>query len=303
MKQPAVSVIVPCYNGGRFLDHLLASLDAQTFRDFEVIIVDDGSTEPETIQKLGSLPPDIQVVRQPNLGLAAARNTGFRHASANFVLPLDCDDTIAPSFLMETVALLGAAPSDVGFVFTDMQATGSFHGTLPRYFGRFDQLFLNRLPYCLLLRKSAWQKVGGYDDEMRDGYEDWEFNIRLVLAGFRGLGINRPLFFYYVSPHGMLMSRSARQHGKLWQAILNRHRGSYSWRNLRVLYHNWRDRETRFGPLSAFLLIWGSKLLPERLVSVMFYFALQQTHLLRIRRGILTSPGTARSRADIGTTK
>lgn len=300
MKQPAVSVIVPCYNGGRFLDQMLASLDVQTFRDFEVIIVDDGSDEPETLQKLGSLPPDVQVVRQSNLGLAAARNTGFRHANANFVLPLDCDDALAPSFLMETVALLGAAPADVAFVFTDMQATGSFHGTLPRNFSRFDQLFLNRLPYCLLLRKSAWQTVGGYDDMMRDGYEDWEFNIRLVVAGFRGLGIHRPLFFYYVSPHGMLMSRSARQHGKLWRAILKRHRDSYGWRNLRTLYRNWRDRKTRFGPVSAFLLVWGSKLLPERLVSAVFYIALRQTHLLRIRRGVLTSPGAIGSRADIG---
>jgi glycosyltransferase involved in cell wall biosynthesis len=282
---------------------MLASLDAQIFRDFEIIIVDDGSTEPETIRKLSGLPPAIQVIRQPNRGLAAARNAGFRHASANFVLPLDCDDALAPSFLTETVALLSAAPSDVAFVFTDMQATGSFHGTLPRYFSRFDQLFLNRLPYCLLLRKSAWQTVGGYDDTMRDGYEDWEFNIRLVLAGFRGLGIHRPLFFYYVSPHGMLMSRSARQHGRLWRAILMRHRDSYSWRNLSSLHRNWRDRKTRFGPVSAFLLVWGSKLLPERLISAVFYFALRQTHLLRLRRGILTSPGAIGSHADLGTTK
>ena len=303
MKQPAVSVIVPCYNGGRFIDQMLASLDAQTFRDFEIIIIDDGSNELDTIHKLGSLPADIKIVSQSNLGLAAARNTGFRQASANFVLPLDCDDALEPDFLKETVALLTAAPPEVAFVFTDMRTTGSFSGILPRYLSRFDQLFLNRLPYCLLLRKSAWQAVGGYDDMMRDGYEDWEFNIRLVVAGFRGLGIHRPLFLYYVSPHGMLMSRSARQHGNLWRAILSRHRDSYSWRSLRSLYRAWRDSKTRFGLVSAFLLVWGGKLLPVRLVSVMFYLALRQTHWLRLQRGILTSPGAVSSCADRGTTE
>ena len=303
MKQPAVSVIVPCYNGGRFLDQMLASLDAQTFRNFEIIIVDDGSNEPETIQKLGNLPPEIQIVRQSNLGLAAARNTGFRQANADFVLPLDCDDALESGFLMETIALLATAPPEVAFVFTDIRTTGSFHGILPRYFSRFDQLFLNRLPYCLLLRKSAWQTVGGYDELMRDGYEDWEFNIRLVVAGFSGLGINRPLFLYYVSPHGMLMSRSARQHGKLWRAILNRHRDSYRWRSLRSRHRIWGDRKTRFGLVSAFILVWGGKLLPASLVSAVFYIALRQTHWLRRQRGILTSPGAANSHAGRGTTE
>src|SRR3569833_2488803 len=83
------------------------------------------------------------------------------------------------------------------------QTTGALGGLLPRYLSRFDHLFLNRLPYALLLRKSAWQSIGGYDAGMRDGYEDWEFNIRLVLAGWQGVRIARPLFIYYVSAEGM----------------------------------------------------------------------------------------------------
>jgi glycosyltransferase involved in cell wall biosynthesis len=297
VTRPAVSVIVPCYNGGCFLDQMLASLEAQTFRDFETVIVDDGSTEPETIAMLSNLPAGIRVVRQENLGLAAARNTGFRDARADFVLPLDCDDALAPSFLTETVALLNAAPADVGFVFSDMRATGALGGILPRRFNRFDQLFLNRLPYCLLLRKSAWREVGGYDETMRDGYEDWEFNIRLTLAGYRGLGIDRPLFIYYVSPSGMLMSRSARLHGNLWRGILSRHHKAYHWRSLRRLRGRWQDPDTRFGLFSAMLLVRGGKLLPPRLVSAVFYQCLRLVHWLRVRRGILTGPGvTAPSR-------
>jgi glycosyltransferase involved in cell wall biosynthesis len=301
VSQPKVSIIVPCYNGGRFLDQMLASLAAQTFRDFEIIIVDDGSTEPETIAKLASLPADIRVVRQTNGGLAAARNTGFREAGADIVLPLDCDDSLAPGFLSETVALLSAAPPDLGFVFTDMRATGAFGGVLPRRFNRFDQLFLNRLPYCLLLRKSAWAKVGGYDAMMRDGYEDWEFNIRLTLAGFRAIGIKKPLFIYYVSPGGMLMSRSARLHGALWQYILSRQPDVYNWRGLRELHRRWRDPENRIGLFTALLLVWSGRLLPKRIVSAVFYNALRLSHRLRVWRGILAAPAVEAFLARKGT--
>jgi glycosyltransferase involved in cell wall biosynthesis len=91
---PRVSIIVPCHNGGRFLDSLLASLGAQTFRDFETIIVDDGSTEAATREKLKALDPAIRVVHQENRYLPGARNRGFLEARAELVLPLDCDDTL-----------------------------------------------------------------------------------------------------------------------------------------------------------------------------------------------------------------
>src|SRR5579872_5766851 len=101
---PAISVVVPCYNGGRFIDALMASLDAQTFRDFEIILVDDGSTDELTAQKLAEIKDRVRIVRQDNRGLPAARNSGIREARADIVFPLDCDDTIEPTFLAETVA-------------------------------------------------------------------------------------------------------------------------------------------------------------------------------------------------------
>ena len=194
VSEPGVSVIVPCYNGGRFLDGLCASLAAQTFRDFETIIVDDGSTEEATLQKLASLEPGIHVVLQRNRRLPGARNAGFGKARGEFVLPLDQDDRLAPSFLAETVTALRHAPREVGFAFAHVRLDGDMDGVMPRHFNQFDQLFLNRRPYCMLIRRSAWQAAGGYDEAMRDGTEDWEFNIRLVQAGFRGVEIAKPLF-------------------------------------------------------------------------------------------------------------
>jgi glycosyltransferase involved in cell wall biosynthesis len=289
MTQPKVSVVVPCYNAGRFLPALFASLAAQTFRDFEIIVVDDGSTEAGTLAALEALPPDVQLVRQENQGLAGARNSGFRAAAGEFVLPLDCDDALDPAFLERAVRVLEKAPAEVGFVFTDMRLTGALGGVLERQFNRFNQLFHNRLPYCLLLRKTAWQKAGGYDSSMRDGYEDWEFNIRLVLGGLTGVRIAEPLFVYYVSPDGMLMSRSARRHGRLWRAILDRHRSVYTWRSLRKFDGEWNDAGKRYGLFVGMLLVWGARVLPPALVSAMFYNSLQTLHRLRVRRGVLSS--------------
>ncbi|MBV8791726.1 MAG: glycosyltransferase family 2 protein, partial [Pseudolabrys sp.] len=116
MDAPSASVVIPCYNGGRFIPAALASLAAQTFRDFEIIVVDDGSTDPETKTVLDGLGPEVRVIRQENRGLPGARNTGIRAARAAIVLPFDCDDILTPTLLQECVPVLRAAPPDVGFV-------------------------------------------------------------------------------------------------------------------------------------------------------------------------------------------
>lgn len=82
---PAVSVVVPCYNGGRFIDQLLDSLSRQTFRDFELIIVDDGSRD-DTRAKLATLDKSVQIILQDNQGPGAARNTGIARADRKSVV-------------------------------------------------------------------------------------------------------------------------------------------------------------------------------------------------------------------------
>ena len=225
-RTPAVSIVVPCYNGGRFIDELLQTFARQTFRDFEVIIVDDGSNE-ETRAKLATLDPAIRVLRQDNQGPGAARNTGFQVARAPIILPLDCDDGLEPTYLAETVPILQAAPPDVGFVFTHLRAFGAIQMTFPRAFDRFDQLFSNRLQSCFLMRKSAWGTLGGYDASMRDGYEDWDFNIRLSNAGYRAIELPKPLHLYRVSSEGMLLSHCSARHAEIWRYIRRKHADLY----------------------------------------------------------------------------
>jgi glycosyltransferase involved in cell wall biosynthesis len=281
---PRIGVIVPCRNDGRFLDDLLTSLEAQTLRDFETIIVDDGSTDPATVERLGALGSAIRVVRQANRRLPAARNRGFREARAEFVLPLDCDDMLAPTFLEETLRLLGAAPPDVGFVFTDVRLAGALDGIIHRHCHRFDQLFVNHLSYCMLVRKSAWEAVGGYDETMRDGMEDWDFNIRLLRAGFRGLGIAKPLMIYRFRPDGMFMRRTVRMHGTVWRQIRTTHRDLYRPRALAALWRSTR-RDATISVPKALVLLGGAKMLPEAWFNMLFHRLLAGRWRRRLVRG------------------
>jgi glycosyltransferase involved in cell wall biosynthesis len=245
-RAPAVSVLVPCFNGGPFLDHLMASLDRQTFRDFEIIIIDDGSNDDETLRKLAALEGRVRVIRQENRGPSAARNTGIRAARGEFVAMLDCDDTYDPTYLAETVPLLRAAPRKVGMVFSHARVLGGQAIDSPRYFNRFDLLFTNTMSAGLVARKEYCLAVGGYDETMRDGYEDWDFSLRLADAGYVGLEVPKPLYNYYVRSEAIWMSRSStvnvnRLHGSLWRSIRLKHAKDY--RPLEILRLWWTSRD------------------------------------------------------------
>lgn len=276
---PAVSIIVPCYNGGRFLPGLLAALEALEFRDFETIIVDDGSTDPATIAFLDAAPGWVKVVRQANKGLPGARNTGFSHASADLVLPLDSDDTIAPDYLTKALAIYADADVRLGFVFSDMLLNGAMEGVLVRRANLFDQLFLNQLPCCMLIRKAAWAEVGGYDEAMRAGYEDWEFNIRLMKAGWCGQRMPEPLFNYRVAPDGMLMSTSARKHGRIWRSIRQKHAELYALPALRRIRAE--AGPGKIGWPVALGLLAAGRLLPDAAFGRLFHVMLNGVHRLR----------------------
>ena len=109
---PRVTVIVPCHNLGAYLDEAVDSVFAQTFQDFDIIIVDDGSTDEATRRLLeGYDRPRTRVVRTENRGLPAARNVGLRLTSAPYLCALDADDRLAPTCLERSVATLDADPS------------------------------------------------------------------------------------------------------------------------------------------------------------------------------------------------
>lgn len=275
-ETPTVSVVVPCYNGGRFMARLLASLQAQTFRDFEIIIVDDGSTD-DTPAYLAKLERLVRVIRQANAGAGAARNVGFRHARGELIFTIDCDDTVEPEFLAETVAALRSAGPSAGFAFSHERKLGHRVQINYCYFKLFDQLFINRIPSCMVVRREAWNAAGGYDATMRDGYEDWEFTVSLGRAGFEGIAVPKVLFSYHTRDDGLMMSRSTYMHGALWARIRKKHRDAYRLPGLLRLW--WRSRSIpgRLSLIEALAILGMATLLPSSWFTAL-------THFVRTRR-------------------
>lgn len=262
-QDPAVSVVVPCFNGGRYVDALLDCLARQTDRGFEIVIIDDGSTEQATRDKLASLDPAIRVIRQDNKGLSGARNTGFREARADLILTLDCDDTVEPDTIELLKEKLANASAQVAVAFSDLRLAGASDAVIPRNFNAFDLLFSNTLPSCLMVRKAAWRAVGGYDENMRDGYEDWEFYLRLALAGFSGRGVDKPLYNYRVAAGGMLFSKSSERHSELWRRMRSKHRSAYRLPAMIALWCRTRDGSGRVPLVRGLAQFAAATLLPD----------------------------------------
>ena len=269
MSSPLVSIVLPCYNAHEYLSEAIESARTQTHENVEILIVNDGSTEQETRNFLSTVGPDIRVIHQENKGLPAARNRAFREAKGDFILPLDCDDWLEPeavTYLLE----IQQASGFPAFAFPQMFLEGEAKGVLEKEYNHFEQLFLNQLPYCLLLPREAFGEVGGYDEKMRMGYEDWEFNIRLGINGWRGVAPTRPLFHYRVTNSGMLRSISGRLHGKLWKGIREKHSSAFRISNLFQTWRNWRGRTSTYPLWLYFGWLALAKSLPDSWVSGLF---------------------------------
>jgi glycosyltransferase involved in cell wall biosynthesis len=268
MSDPVVTIVVPCFNTHRYLGEAIASVRAQTFPGIELLVVDDGSTDPETLRCLAALPPDIRLVRQENRGLPAARNAGMRLARGRFVMPLDCDDRLEPTMVAACVE--AAEKTGAAYAYAGTALVGEASGTLRRFFNFFEQLATNQLPYCLLMRREVWERVGGYDEAFRLGYEDWELNIRLGAAGHFGAEVPHPLFVYRVSSTGMLSSVSKARHARLWRQIQQRHGSLYRLPSLWALFRRWRHRPSTHSLWLVWTLLLLHRVLPSGTFSAMF---------------------------------
>jgi glycosyltransferase involved in cell wall biosynthesis len=185
---PLVSVVIPCFNHGEYLPEAVDSILAQTWQDFEIITIDDGSTSAETqaVMKKFERPKTRVLIHPENLGLPAARNTGIREACGKYICCLDADDKLEPTYLEKAILLL-ESNQGIAFVYPWTQVFGkeSRVWCAPQ-FDAAELLQRNQLNPPAVFRRSAWEAAGGFREEMRKGYEDWEFWIRLAGLGLRG---------------------------------------------------------------------------------------------------------------------
>ena len=278
---PDVTIILPCYNGHAFLAQAVASACAQDLEAKEIVVIDDGSTAPQTAAALARLPQEVRVISQQNRGLAAARNRGFQAARARYVLPLDCDDWIEPDYARRALELI--AGREHAFVYSWVETFGQYRAVLRKHWDPFVQLFDNRISCSMLIPRTLWQRVGGYDEAMRLGGEDWDFNIRLGLAGAQGLCLPEPMLHYRISATGMWQSLGRRHHDAARRSIQRKHPEIY---RLPALVRQLRAHPAQRRRPAAWLLLAfhaAHRLLPPALSSPLLRIASILRHRLRAR--------------------
>lgn len=215
--RPRVSVVIPCFNGERFIRGSLDSVLGQTLDDLDVIVVDDGSTD-DSVRVAEGYSGDgrVRLLRHSfNRGIPAARNTGVRSASAQYVAFLDQDDRWASDKLELQVAMLDAAPPGVGMVFSDVlmvDEEGRSWGLaqaehMPRGVDALSKEGLLRAYFLhnfialisVLVRRECFDEVGLFDESIGGGMDDYEFCLRMV-GRYAVRYVDRPLAQHTVHP-------------------------------------------------------------------------------------------------------
>jgi glycosyltransferase involved in cell wall biosynthesis len=214
----SVSLVIATYNHARFLGEALDSAVAQTLEGVEVVVVDDGSTD-DTEAVLARYGGRLRVIRQPNRGLAAARNTGLAAARGTYVSFLDADDVLLPTKLAEQAAILDRAPT-VGWTYCDVLIEATATGAEMRASERFgygarmlegwlfsELIHGNFIPAIApLVRRTVLHTAGGFDERLT-ALEDWDLWLRLSLIAEARYS-PAVLVRYRVHPGGMSEDRS-----------------------------------------------------------------------------------------------
>ncbi|MGO3796589.1 MAG: glycosyltransferase family 2 protein [Pauljensenia sp.] len=182
---PTIGVVITAFDQAGMVEEAVNSARAQTRQPDQIVVVDDGSRDPDSVQVLAHLStsPDVEVLHQANTGVSAARNRGIGHCHCDRVLVLDGDDRIVPTFLERTSALLDEDPDAVG-ASSWMRMFGLAHALVrPPGGAAVDFLARNACPATVLLQRSAWVRAGGYEEGMRRGFEDWDFFLSVLDEG------------------------------------------------------------------------------------------------------------------------
>ncbi|WP_375584460.1 glycosyltransferase family 2 protein [Cyclobacterium xiamenense] len=256
MTRGLVSVVIPCYNQGRYLEETVRSVLASTYRPLELLLINDGSTDDslESARLLEKKYPEVRVIDQPNSGVARARNTGIRAAKGEFVLPLDGDDTISDAYIGEAVAVLQQQP-EVKVVYCQavkFSETGQKAWKLKpfslRALARDNMIFVSAL-----VRKSDALAVGGFSEDMRMGREDWEFWIKMLKTGGDVVQLPFVGFYYRLSPGSKRKRTGTRQKKRERIAYLNQKHADFFLQELNGPLRFQRSWSRRYNTLLRWL--------------------------------------------------
>ena len=220
-----VSVVIPLFNQGHFLLGAIESVRAGGYPHVEIVVVDDGSTDQQTIEIFDKL-SGVTKVRQPNAGLSAARNAGIAAAAGRYVVPLDSDDLLSEGFLGPAVDALRRNP-ELGYVAGYLRYFGLLDYThVPAGYVPHLSLVVNtHVRATALFRREALTSIGGYDVEL-PAFEDWDVHVRLALAGYPSDILPLEGHRYRRHAESMTFSSSNAMRRELLQHLMKKHLGS-----------------------------------------------------------------------------
>ncbi len=214
---PRVSVIIPCYNYGSFLRDAVESVIGQTYKDFEIIIVNDGSTD-NTKEVAVSLIKEfsqcqIRLLNQENSGQPAiARNNGIAIAKGDFILPLDADDILHPKALenfYNGIKNHGAQPV---IAFGWLQSFDADSSLWPAgEFHPHQMLRRNQIPASSMFHRSVWELQNGYRLNV-PGFEDWDFWVGAIRIGAKFCSVGQVTTYYRKTAKGSLIDKGLKNH-------------------------------------------------------------------------------------------
>lgn len=229
-----IEAVITSYNQGTMILEAVRSVCSQTLLPERIIIVDDGSTDKESLAVLGEMknspdfPVPVIIQFQENQGVSAARNTGIRSAHSSMVLVLDGDDRIEKEYIEKAYHLLLEHPSMV--IASSWMRTFGTLDAIVRPSGGNIVPFLshNCCPATHILRKKAFERCGGYDESMRSGFEDWDFFLSMLEAapGSR-IGIAQEALIEYRTNPASSNIRSMEKRLELMRYLIVKHQGIY----------------------------------------------------------------------------
>jgi glycosyltransferase involved in cell wall biosynthesis len=223
-KSPLVSIIIPIYNYGIQFEKTLQSVFDSTYKNVEIVIVDDGSTDTYVKLKLESIKdhPNIKIIHQENQGPSSARNYGVKNSNGVFILPLDGDDTIHPDYIQSCVNILKNNKT-ISPVYCDTHHIGQIQGVEQRPEWSLERL--RQGPFivnCAMFHRESFDVCDGYDITLK-GWEDYDLWIRMGLKGYSGKRIPKPLFTYFHhESDGTVSTEANNNQQELYNKIMNK---------------------------------------------------------------------------------
>jgi len=208
MSSKTVSIIVPCYNQAQYLDECLNSVLDQTYPNWECIIVNDGSPDntEEVAMKWTNKDERFKYLYKTNGGLSSARNEGIKNAVGTLILPLDADDKIANIYCELAINAL-VKNSSLSLIYANSEKFGLVNEIWDLTEFSIEKLATENLIYCsAFFKKEDWERVGGYDENLMQGLEDWEFWIAILKKGGNVIKLKETCFYYRIKETSMITS-------------------------------------------------------------------------------------------------